>query len=91
MITELRAGVLLFVSLAFFMIIITFFAISMVMRPNRWSERTRLHGGARSSANAGLCLLHDAGYHVAWAPQFGAGHPPLRSRHAMISTRAFVF
>ena len=54
MIAELRAGVLLFVSLAFFMMIITFFAISMVMRPNRWSERTRLHGGTRSSGNTGL-------------------------------------
>lgn len=54
MIAELRAGFLLFVSLAFFMIIITFFAIGMVMRPNRWSERTRLNGGARSSGNTGL-------------------------------------
>jgi hypothetical protein len=54
MIAELRAGVLLFVSLAFFMMIITFFAISMVMRPNRWSERARLHGGTRSSGNTGL-------------------------------------
>lgn len=54
MIAELRAGVILFVSLAFFMIIISFFAISMVMRPHRWSERTRLHGGARPSGNTGL-------------------------------------
>lgn len=54
MIAELRAGILLVVSLAFFMIIITFFAVSMVMRPNRWSERTRLNSGTRSSGNTGL-------------------------------------
>jgi hypothetical protein len=54
MIAELRAGILLFMALAFFMIIITFFTISMVMRPNRWSERARLNGGTRSNGNTGL-------------------------------------
>lgn len=39
MITEVRGGLLLFLSLAFFMMIIAIFAISFIMKPDRWSER----------------------------------------------------
>ena len=41
MIAELRAGFLLLASLAFFLIILAIFVLSMVMRADRWSERTR--------------------------------------------------
>jgi hypothetical protein len=53
-IAELRGGFLLFVALTFFVIIIAFFAVGMVMRPNRWSERTRLTREAHSSAGTGF-------------------------------------
>ncbi|MGC4097938.1 MAG: hypothetical protein QM706_12545 [Nitrospira sp.] len=39
MITELRGGVLLFLSLAFFMMIIAICTLSFIMKPDRWSER----------------------------------------------------
>ncbi|UVT16256.1 MAG: hypothetical protein H8K04_01430 [Nitrospira sp.] len=50
MIGELRAGFLLFASLAFLLMITAIFTLSMVMRPDRWSERNRLAGEARSTA-----------------------------------------
>ncbi len=54
MIAELRAGFLLFVSLAFLLMIVAIFTLSMVMRPDRWSERTRLASEARPSAGTGF-------------------------------------
>jgi hypothetical protein len=48
MIAELRGGILLFASLAFFLIIIANFVLSMVMKPDRWSERARLASERRS-------------------------------------------
>jgi len=47
MLTKLRAGYLFTVSLVFYLIIIVFVAISTVLQPDRWSERTRLAKGAR--------------------------------------------
>ena len=45
MLTEKMRGVFfLFVSLAFFMVIIGLLALGMVMRPGRWSERPRQAG-----------------------------------------------
>lgn len=54
MIVELRAGFILFVSLAFLLAIVAVFALSTVMKPNRWSDRARLASKARSSGQAGL-------------------------------------
>ena len=48
MIAELRAGVLLGMALVFFVMIVALFALSMAMRPDRWSERT--HSGSRLRA-----------------------------------------
>jgi hypothetical protein len=45
MIAALRAGFLLGMALVFFVMIIAIFALSMAMRPDRWSERT--HSGNR--------------------------------------------
>ena len=44
MIAELRATFFLVVSFAFFLIIIGVLALSAMMRPGRWSERTRSAG-----------------------------------------------
>lgn len=41
MIAELRAGFLLFVALAYFLMIIVIFAVSLIMKPDRWSDRER--------------------------------------------------
>lgn len=49
MMADLRGAFLLSVSLAFFVLIIVFFTLSMIMKPDRWSERARLTGEARSS------------------------------------------
>ena len=48
MVAELRAGVLLGLALVFFVMIIAMCALSMAMRPDRWSERT--HSGSRLRA-----------------------------------------
>lgn len=56
MFVEFRTGVLLLVSLGSFLIIIAIFALSMVMRPDRWSQRTRLATGVRSTARNGLSV-----------------------------------
>ncbi len=48
MVAELRAGVLLGMALVFFVMIVALFALSMAMRPDRWSERT--HSGSRLRA-----------------------------------------
>lgn len=39
MIAELRGGLLLLLSLTFFMMIIAIFTLSFIMKPDRWSER----------------------------------------------------
>lgn len=54
MMADLRGAFFLFVSLTFFVLIIVFFALSMIMKPDRWSERARLTGEARSSGKTGL-------------------------------------
>jgi hypothetical protein len=41
MLAEMRGAFFLFVSLVFFLIIIGLLALGTVMRPSRWSERTR--------------------------------------------------
>ena len=41
MLTEMRGAFFLFLSLAFFMLIIGMLALGMIMRPGRWSERLR--------------------------------------------------
>jgi hypothetical protein len=41
MIGELRGGLLVVLSLTFFMIIVALFSLGMIMRPDRWSERSR--------------------------------------------------
>jgi hypothetical protein len=56
MIAELRGGILLFVSLAFFLLIIAIFALSMVMKPDRWSERARLASERRSTIDNRLSV-----------------------------------
>jgi Tfp pilus assembly protein PilX len=48
MLTELRAGFLLVVSLVFFLIIIAVLALSTFMTPTRWSERPRAANGTTS-------------------------------------------
>jgi hypothetical protein len=53
MIAELRTGFLLGMALVFFVMIIAIFALSMAMRPDRWSERT--HSGNR------LCVTRSGG------------------------------
>lgn len=54
MIAELRAGFLFLVSLGFCLIILAIFALSMVMRPDRWSERTHSGEGLRSTTSGGV-------------------------------------
>jgi preprotein translocase subunit YajC len=54
MIAELRAGFLLGMALVFFLIIIAIFAFSMVMRPDRWSERTHSGSRLRSTTSGGV-------------------------------------
>ena len=54
MIAELRAGFVLFLALAFFLMIIAMFTLGMVMKPDRWSKRGRRAGEAPSSGQAGL-------------------------------------
>lgn len=41
MIGEFRGGLLLVLSLTFFLIIIVLFSLGMIMKPDRWSERSR--------------------------------------------------
>ena len=41
MFAELRGSFVLMLSLAFFMVILGVLALGMVMRPGRWSERSR--------------------------------------------------
>jgi hypothetical protein len=41
MLTELRGGLLLIMSLLLFLIIIAVLALSTVMKPGRWSERPK--------------------------------------------------
>ncbi len=47
MLSKLRAGFLFTVALVFYLIVIVFVAISTVLQPDRWSERTGLAKGAR--------------------------------------------
>lgn len=54
MIAELRAGFLLGMALVFFLIIIAILAISMVVRPDRWIERTHSRSGLRSTTRVGV-------------------------------------
>ena len=56
MIAELRAGLLLFVSLAFFLIIIAICVLSMLMKPDRWRERARLTSERRSTVDTRLSV-----------------------------------
>lgn len=44
MLAEMRGAFFLFVSLVFFLIIISLLALGTVMRPVRWSERPRPAG-----------------------------------------------
>jgi hypothetical protein len=58
MIAELRAGFLFFVSRAFFLnilfIILAIFILSIAMRPDRWSERSRAGSVGKVTAGGGL-------------------------------------
>jgi hypothetical protein len=54
MIAELRAGVLLGMALVFLVIIIAMFALSMAMRPDRWSERTHSGNRLRATRSGGV-------------------------------------
>jgi hypothetical protein len=54
MIAELRAGVLLGMALVFFVMIIAMFALSMAMRPDRWSERTHSGNQLRVTRSGGV-------------------------------------
>ncbi len=49
MIAELRSGCLLFAVLLFFILIVMVIALGSIMKPDRWGERSRLAGKARSS------------------------------------------
>ncbi len=54
MIVEFRAGFLLGMALVFFVMIITMFALSMAMRPDRWSERTYSGNRLRTTRTGGV-------------------------------------
>jgi hypothetical protein len=54
MVAELRAGVLLGMALVFFVMIIAMFALSLAMRPDRWSERTHSGSRLRASRSGGV-------------------------------------
>ncbi|MGZ8406001.1 MAG: hypothetical protein ACXW38_10040 [Nitrospira sp.] len=54
MIAELRAAVLLGMALVFFVMIIAMFALSMAMRPDRWSERTPSGNRLRATRSGGV-------------------------------------
>jgi hypothetical protein len=56
MFAELRAGLIFLASLVFLLIIVGIFALSMVMLPDRWSERTRLASERRSNENKRLSV-----------------------------------
>jgi hypothetical protein len=56
MFAELRAGLIFLASLVFLLIIVGIFALSMVMLPDRWSERTRLASEGRSNENKRLSV-----------------------------------
>jgi hypothetical protein len=56
MFAELRAGLILLASVVFLLIIVGIFALSMVMLPDRWSERTRLDSEGRSNDNKRLSV-----------------------------------
>lgn len=60
MVAELHAGFILLASLAFFLIIVAIFSLGMVMRPDRWSDRARFAGEARSNGSNKLSVMHDA-------------------------------
>ncbi|NJL17252.1 MAG: hypothetical protein HC938_08675 [Nitrospira sp.] len=54
MFAEFRAGLILLASVAFLACIVGIFALSMVMMPDRWSERTRLASEGRSNKSKRL-------------------------------------
>lgn len=54
MIAELRAGVLLSMALMFFVMSTAMFALSMAMRPDRWSERTHSGNRLRATRSGGV-------------------------------------
>lgn len=57
MITELRAGFLLFIALVFFFLIIAVIALGSVMKPDRWGERTRrMAAKARPGGSKGFSV-----------------------------------
>jgi len=56
MFAELRAGLILLMSLAFFLFIVGMFVLGMVMMPDRWGDRTRLAAEGRSSERKRLSM-----------------------------------
>lgn len=56
MFAELRAGLILLASLIFLLIIVGIFALSIIMMPDRWSDRIRLASEGRSNESKRLSV-----------------------------------
>lgn len=56
MLSELRAGLILLAAFVFHLIIVGICALSLVMMPDRWSDRTRPAGEGRANEGERLSV-----------------------------------